>query len=144
MPEAPAEYNTTNTNFEDGSLQGWGPDTFETKYVTTVFEFKDNLAWTKGRHSFNVGGKFRREWDNGTGVTSYGPSGQFNFNSGTPLPEAIPSISGGASLPAGTASPSGLISMMEGAVDYNTRDRWPRRATARRAADSFGGDSAAP
>ncbi len=121
QPEVPAEYTTTNTQFEDGSLQGWGPDTFETEYITTVFEYKDNIAWTKGRESFNIGGSFRREWDNGTGVTSYGPSGQFNFNSGTPLPEAIPSISGGTPLPAGTASPSGLISMMEGAVDYYAR-----------------------
>ncbi|HEV2424267.1 MAG TPA: TonB-dependent receptor [Terriglobia bacterium] len=121
VPEAPAEFNTTNTQFEDGSLQGWGPDTFETKYVTTVFEYKDNVAWTRGRQSFNIGGNFRREWDNGTGVTSYGPSGQFNFNAGTTLPQAIPSISGGTSLPAGSPSPSGLISMMEGAVDYYAR-----------------------
>jgi hypothetical protein len=115
VPEAPAEFDTTATSFLDGSLQGWGPDTFETKYVTTVFEFKDNVAWTKGRHSFNLGGNFRREWDNGTGVTSFGPSGVYQFNSGTPLPEAIPSTSGGTSLPAGSLSPSGLISMMEGA-----------------------------
>ena len=68
-----------------------------------------------------MGGSFRREWDNGTGVTSYGPSGVFNFNAGTPLPEAIPSTNGGTSLPAGTLSPNGLISMMEGAVDYYAR-----------------------
>jgi len=115
VPEAPAEATTTDTSFLDGSLQDWGPDTFETKYVTTVFEYKDNIAWIKGRHSFNIGGNFRREWDNGTGVTSYGPSGVYQFNSGTPLPDAIPSTSGGTSLPAGTLSPSGLISMMEGA-----------------------------
>jgi hypothetical protein len=119
VPEAPAEANTTATGFLDGSLQGWGPDTFETKYVTTVFAYKDNVAWTKGRHSFNFGGEFHREWDNGTGVTSIGPSGVFNFNAGTPLPVAIPSTNGGSALPAGTASPSGLISMMEGAdVNY--------------------------
>jgi hypothetical protein len=115
VPEAPAEANTTQTSFEDGSLQFWGPDTFETKYVTTVFDFKDNVSWTKGRHSFNLGGGFRREWDNGTGVTSFGPSGVYEFNAGTPLPEAIPSTNGGTSLVAGTFSPSGLISMMEGA-----------------------------
>jgi hypothetical protein len=115
VPEAPAEANTTMTSFLDGSLQGWGPDTFETKYVTTVFEYKDNVTWTKGPHTFNMGGSFRREWDNGTGVTSFGPSGVYQFNSGTPLPEAIPSTSGGTSLPVGYLSPSGLISMMEGA-----------------------------
>ena len=120
VPEAPAEVTDTDTSFEDGSLATWGPDTFETKYVTTVFDYKDNVAWTKGRHSLNMGGNFRREWDNGTGVTNYGPSGVFNFNAGTPLPVAIPSTNGGSSLPAGTFSPNGLISMMEGADEsYN-------------------------
>ena len=120
VPEAPAEATDTVTSFEDGSLASWGPDTFETKYVTTVFDYKDNVAWTKGRHSFNLGGNIRRERDNGTGVTSYGPSGVFNFNSGTPLPVATPSTNGGSSLPAGTLSPNGLISMMEGADEsYN-------------------------
>jgi hypothetical protein len=114
VPEAPAEVDTTDTGFLDGSLASWGPDSFATKYVTTVFSYKDNVAWTTGRHSFNFGGEFRREWDNGTGVTSLGPSGVFNFNAGTPLTATIPSTNGGSSLPAGSASPSGLISMMEG------------------------------
>jgi hypothetical protein len=114
-PEAVAEATTTDTSFLDGSMQGWGPATFETEYVTTVFDPKDNVSWTTGHHSFNFGGEFRREWDNGTGVTSIGPGGVFGFNVGTPLPVAIPSTNGGPSLPAGTLSPNGLISMMEGA-----------------------------
>ncbi|MGB2593265.1 MAG: TonB-dependent receptor [Candidatus Acidiferrum sp.] len=114
VPEAPAEQNTTATSFLDGSLQGWGPDTFETEYVVTVFDYKDNVSWTKGRHSFNIGGQFRREWDNGTGVTYIGPSGVFDFNAGTPLTAAIPSTNGGPTLAVGSPSPSGLVSMMEG------------------------------
>lgn len=115
VPEAPAEVNTTDTSFQDGSMQGWGPDSFLTMYVVSVFDYKDNVAWTKGRHSFNIGGEFRREWDNGTGVTGIGPSGDFQFTSGTPLLEAILSTNGGGDLAAGSPSPSGLISMMEGA-----------------------------
>ena len=115
VPEAPAEVNTTDTSFQDGSMQWWGPDSFLTMYVVSMFDYKDNLAWTKGRHSFNFGGEFRREWDNGTGVTGIGPSGSFQFTSGTLLPQAAPSLIGGPGLPAGSASPSGLISMMEGA-----------------------------
>jgi hypothetical protein len=114
VPEAPAEEDTTATSFLDGSMQGWGPDTFETKYVVTVFDYKDNVSWTKGRHTFNIGGQFRREWDNGTGVTSIGPSGVFNFNAGTPLTAAIVSTDGGPTLPVGSPSPSGFVSMMEG------------------------------
>jgi hypothetical protein len=114
VPEAPAEVNTTATNFNDGSLQGWGPDTFETQYNVTMFNPKDNVSWTRGRHSFNIGGEFRRERDNGTGVTSIGPSGVFNFNAGTPLLAALTSANGGPVIPVGAASPSGLVSMMEG------------------------------
>ncbi|HLN01637.1 MAG TPA: TonB-dependent receptor [Bryobacteraceae bacterium] len=114
VPEAPAEVNTTATSFNDGSLQGWGPDTFETQYNVTLFDPKDNVSWTHGRHSFNIGGEFRRERDNGTGVTSIGPSGVFNFNSGTPLIAALTSTNGGPVIPVGAPSPSGLVSMMEG------------------------------
>jgi len=119
VPQAPAAANTTATSFLDGSMQGWGPDTFETKYVVTMFDYKDNVAWIKGRHTLNIGGQFRREWDNGTGVTSIGPSGIFFFNSGTPLPAALTPLDGGPAMPTGTPSPSGLVSMMEGAdVNY--------------------------
>lgn len=118
VPEAPAEQNTTQTSFLDGSLQQWGPDTFETQYNVTMFDPKDNVSWTHGRHSFNIGGEFRRERDNGTGVTSIGPSGVYGFNTGTPLPSALTPTNGGPGIPAGTASPSGLISMMEGADQY--------------------------
>ncbi|HEV2425251.1 MAG TPA: carboxypeptidase regulatory-like domain-containing protein [Terriglobia bacterium] len=118
VPETPAEYTTTDTTFSDGSLASWGPDSFETKYVTTIFDPLESLQWTTGRHSFTFGGEYRREWDNGTGVTSQGPSGVYSFNPGTPLPVAIPSTNGGASLAAGSPSPSGLISMMEGS-DYS-------------------------
>ncbi len=117
VPETPAEYTTTQSCTSDGTLQCWGPDTFETKYVTTVFDPLDTLNWTTGRHSFTFGGEFRREWDNGTGVTGTGPSGQYSFNPGTPLPVAIPSTNGEGDLAVGASSPSGLISLMEGS-DY--------------------------
>jgi hypothetical protein len=126
VPETPAEYTTTYTGFGDGSLYGWGPDTFETKYVTTVFDPKGSIQWTTGRHSFNFGAEYRREWDNGTGVTGTGPSGAYTFTTGTPLLEPIPSTNGGPSFAAGSCtstatvicgSPSGLVSLMEGA-DY--------------------------
>jgi hypothetical protein len=118
-PEVPAEATTTRTVFDDGSLQGWGPDPFLTQYNVNVFDAKDDLVWTKGRHSLHFGGQFRREQDNGTGVTSVGPSGEFDFAAGTPLPVTASSTNGGTTLVAGTGSPTGLISMMEGtAVDY--------------------------
>ena len=117
VPIPPAELTTTYTTFSDGSLASWGPDNFETKYVTTVFEPQGSIDWMKGHHSFKFGGDFHREWDNGTGNAGVGPGGQYTFSPGTPLPYAIPSTSGGPGLAAGSPSPSGLISMMEGS-DY--------------------------
>lgn len=119
VPEVPGEENTTNTGFGDGTLQGWGPDTFYTKYVVTVFDYKDDVSWTKGRHAFKLGGQFRREWDNGTGVTSTGQSGAYNFATNTPLAEAITSNDGSnITLPVGyvsaTSPTPSLFAMLEG------------------------------
>jgi hypothetical protein len=104
----------TQTTFADGSLANWGPDTFITKYVETYFDPQDNVTWTKGRHTFNLGGYYQRGWDNGFGVTSLGPNGAYTFNSGTALLQAIPSTNGGTPLAVGDPSPSGMVSMMEG------------------------------
>jgi len=119
VPEVPGEQSITSTQFGDNSLQSFGPDTFYTKYVVTVFDYKDDVSWTKGRHSLKLGGQFRREWDNGTGVTSTGQSGAFNFAANTPLAEAITSNdNSNITLPVGYVSsqsptPS-LFAMLEG------------------------------
>jgi hypothetical protein len=115
----PPTQGTPQTQFLDGSLANFGPDTFITKYVETNFHPQDDITWTKGRNTFNIGANFRRGRDNGFGVTSLGPNGVYYFNAGTPLPETIPSINGGPALLAGSGSPNGLVSMMEGAdVDF--------------------------
>ena len=106
--------SATQTTFTDGSLSSWGPDTFITKYVETNFHPQDSVTWTKGRHTLNIGGMFRRGRDNGFGVTSLGPNGVYQFGAGTPLAQTIVSTDGKSSLPAGSGSPNGLISMMEG------------------------------
>jgi hypothetical protein len=110
----PASQAYPQTVFLDGSLTSWGPDTFFTKYVETYFDPQDSLTWTKGRHTFNIGGNYRRGWDNTSAVTSLGPQGQYAFNAGTPLTETVPSMNGGTPLLVGTPSPNGLISMMAG------------------------------
>jgi hypothetical protein len=43
----PPTQATPQTQFLDGSLSNWGPDTFITKYVETNFHPQDNLTWTK-------------------------------------------------------------------------------------------------
>jgi hypothetical protein len=107
----------TQTQFSDGSLSSWGPDTFITKYVETYFTPDDVVTWNKGRHLLTMGATFRRGRDNGFGVTGQGPNGVFNFNPGTLLTVTVPSTSGGASYGVGTAnptSPNSLVSMMAG------------------------------
>jgi hypothetical protein len=106
----------TQTTFTDGSLANWGPDTFITKYVETYYNSSDKVSWSKGKHLFNFGFEYRYGQDNGFGVAGIGPNGQYSFSPGTSLPEAIPSTTGGAPIAAGSASPSGLVSMMEGAA----------------------------
>lgn len=106
--------------FTDGSLANFGPDTFITKYVITQFIPQDKVSWTKGRHSLNLGGQFRRVWDNAFGVSVGGPNGIYQFNPGTPLGVAIP-IQGGGSLPVGSPSPNSLVSFMVGQPGAYTR-----------------------
>jgi len=108
---------TTQTTFSDGSLAGYGPDSFMTRYVETYYEPSFRLAWSKGRHMITTGLQFRYGQDDGTGVSGGGPSGEYGFQPGTALPQALVSTNGGPTIPAGTGSPSGKISMMEGA-DY--------------------------
>ncbi len=106
----------TQTTFTDGSLANWGPDTFITKYVETYYNTSNKVSWSKGKHLFNFGFEYRYGQDNGYGVAGIGPNGQYSFSPGTTLPETITSTDGGAPILAGSASPSGLISMMEGAA----------------------------
>jgi hypothetical protein len=110
----PPSQQYTQTTTADGSLANYGPDTFITKYVETYYIATDKVDWTRGRHMFTIGNDYRYGQDNGFGVTSAGPNGQYTFNSGTPLTVNIPSTNGGPAFLAGSGSPSGLVSVMAG------------------------------
>lgn len=111
------EYTQTTTG--DGTLSNWGPDTFITKYVETYYNTTDKMNWNVGRHFFTIGMDYRYGQDDGFGVTSAGPNGQYTFNPGTSLTVDIPSTDGGPTIVAGTGSPSGLVSLMAGdAANY--------------------------
>jgi hypothetical protein len=56
----PRTIDVTATQFADGSLAGWGPDTFVSVYNLHNFTFTDSVNWTSGRHTLSVGGEFRR------------------------------------------------------------------------------------
>jgi hypothetical protein len=115
----PPSQQYTQTTTADGSLSNWGPDTFITKYVETYYIAADKVNWNFGRNFLTLGVDYRYGQDNGFGVTSAGPNGQYTFNSGTTLTSAIPSTDGGPTIAAGSASPSGLVSLMEGdALNY--------------------------
>ena len=112
--DVPPSQSLTQTTTADGSLANYGPDTFITKYVETYYITSDKVDWTHGRHMFTIGADYRYGQDNGFGVTSAGPNGQYTFNAGTPLTTDIPSTDGGPPLLAGSGSPSGLVSIMAG------------------------------
>ena len=112
--DLPPSQEYTQTTTADGSLANYGPDTFITKYVETYYIATDKVDWTRGRHMFTIGNDYRYGQDNGFGVTSAGPNGEYTFNSGTPLTVNIPSTNGGPTFLAGTGSPSGLVSVMAG------------------------------
>jgi len=104
----------TQTDFGDGSLSTWGPDTFITKYVETYYNPSDKVTWVKGKQVFNAGIEARYGQDDGFGVTGAGPNGNYQFNSGIALTQSLMPTNGGPAILAGSPSPSGLISMMEG------------------------------
>ena len=110
----PPSQAVTQTTTADGTLANYGPDTFIAKYVETYYIATDKVNWTRGRHMFTMGMDYRYGQDNGFGVTSAGPNGQYTFNAGTPLTVNIPSTDGGPPILAGTGSPSGLVSVMAG------------------------------
>jgi hypothetical protein len=117
----PGTQATTTTNYSDGSYAGYGPDSFLTRYAETYYDPSFRIAWNKGRHSITTGIQYRYGQDDGSGVASGGPGGTYTFSPGTSLPQAITSTDGGPTIPAGAGSPSGKVSMMEGADSVYSR-----------------------
>jgi len=112
--------NTSTIVFNSSPYSGglafssWGPDSFVTKYVNTNPQGQDNLTWTKGRHTFNLGGSYMYAFDNGFGVTSVGYNGQYTFGQGPFLTKDVPSTDGGPTLKKGTDCLVATICMMQG------------------------------
>jgi carboxypeptidase family protein len=117
----PGTTAVTYTTFADGSLAPYGADTTIFKLYPETFTFNDGINRVKGRHTVTFGAEFRRVIDDEFGASVGGPNGFYNFAPGTLLPAAIPSASGNNNIPAGGASPSGLVSMMEGAAAFYQR-----------------------
>jgi hypothetical protein len=112
--QAPLILNMPQTQFSDGSLNQFGPDTSNIGYTTTAFTAHDGLNWIRGRHSYAFGGEYRFAFDDGFGASNSGPNGFFTFSPGIAINTAIPSGSGQNNLPAGAPSPSSLVSFMLG------------------------------
>lgn len=111
----------TTSNFTDGSLSTWGPDTAIDNPTPETGELNDTLDWVKGRNSFNIGFVFERTRDTEAGGAEYGPAGTYFFEPGQSLPVAVPSVSGLNNLAAGSPSPSSLLSFMLGIPNFYGR-----------------------
>jgi hypothetical protein len=116
-----ADLTTPTTTTSDGTLSNYGPDSYTSLYHYTYYELADRVNWNWGRHSWAIGAEYRYGQDNAYGVGGYGPNGTYQFSAGTPLSAAIPSTNGGPTIEAGTGSPSGLVSLMEGDTGYYFR-----------------------
>ena len=97
-------------NFTDGSLSNYGPSLGCCSLHIATYLFNDGVTWTKGKHTISTGVEFRYLDDTSRDTT--GLQGQYFFSPGEPLPVTITSSSGQTILPAGSPSPSSLISFM--------------------------------
>jgi hypothetical protein len=113
----------TQVSFADGALNSYGPDDGGGGFSLAPFtmNYRDSVTWVKGRHTMNIGGEYRTVHSSYFGTSVGGPNGDYVFAAGSTLPEAIQSTNGTASLPAGSPSPSSIISFMEGISQYYAR-----------------------
>ena len=119
---SPRESNLTQVGFADGALSTWGPYSGGYSLEPLTFNVRDRLSWSKGRHSVNAGGEYRKMNASYWGTAGNGgDNGAFKFAQGTLLPVAIPSASGNNNLPLGAPSPNSLVSFMVGASQFYSR-----------------------
>ena len=103
----------------DGSLAAWGPLVGGWTGNPDTGILNDSINWVKGRHMINTGFEIRDTHAPQSGFSTGAANGQYTFGAGTALPVNIPSASGLNNLAAGSASPSGLVSLTVGApVSY--------------------------
>ncbi len=111
--------NLTSLETNDGSLADWGPLVGGWTGNPDTGMLNDTINWVKGRNMINTGFEIRDTHAPQTGFSIGAANGEYTFGAGTPLPVSIPSASGLNNLAAGSASPSGLVSLMVGApVSY--------------------------
>jgi hypothetical protein len=109
----------TSVATSDGSLAPYGPNSGGWTATPDTGILDDSIHWVKGRHSMSTGIEFRDTHEGETGSSFKADDGNYTFETGSPIPVAIPSASGLNNLPAGSPSPSGLVSVMLGdALNY--------------------------
>jgi len=113
----------TQASFADGALYSYGPSDGGGGFSLAPFtmNYRDSVTWVKGRHTINVGAEHRTVHSSYYGTSEGGPNGDYVFAAGSILPEAIQSTNGAYSLPAGSPSPSSIVSFMEGISQYYAR-----------------------
>ena len=80
-----------------------------------LFQGRENLTWTRSRHSIKAGAEFRANRD--TSYFGTAPNGQYTFGGGTAYaPVAIPSLSGLHDVQAGSPLPDTLSALLTGSA----------------------------
>lgn len=118
--------NIPQITFNDGSLMTWGPDDGGFGLTPDTGTLGDTIHWVKGRNRISTGIQFLDTHDSEYGASYGGPNGLYIFGRGTPIPVAIQSASGLNNLPAGSPSPSGIVSLMLGTpISYSRTLAFP-------------------
>jgi hypothetical protein len=100
--------------FNDGSYEPFNqPAGSLIKVYGNLFQTRQNLSWTTGRHAVKVGGEVRLNRD--TTYFGISPNGEYDFGGGTAYaPVNIPSQSGMHDIHAGDPLPDTLSSLLIG------------------------------
>jgi hypothetical protein len=113
LPSSVTNLAAVATN--DGSLAEWGPNVYGFWDIADIGILNDAINWVKGRNKISMGTEIRVNHVPQSGFSTGDANGLYTFGKGTALPVSIPSASGLNNLAAGSASPSGLVSLMVGA-----------------------------
>jgi hypothetical protein len=107
--------------FGDGSYEAFNAAAGSvTAWFGNLFQLRQTIAWTRGKHSFKAGGEVRLNRD--TSLFGISPNGLYQFGGGAAYsPVAISSMSGAHNIPVGGLLPDALTGLLTAsAFTYTT------------------------
>jgi len=111
----------TQASFADGALYSYGPSGRRRRiqaFAPFTMDYRDNVTWVKGKAHHQYGRRIPRcTFQLFRHLPKAVPTAITFFAAGSILPQAIQSTNGQYSLPAGSPSPSSIVSFMEASAE---------------------------